>query len=417
VHDDFESIAGALSTLTSRFDPSSLDGTGARGAVRCLAEIERVAGAAKVLATARLVETGAGPGDDAFRDVDAWLASLSGTSVAAARGVVETARRVQQLPATAEALRAGSLSPTQASSVTSAAAVDPKAEHRLLAVAASSGVKGLRSECDRVVAAAASRQQEQDAYDRIRSQRALRVRSLPDGSRQLEARGPGDRIAQILAALEPYERDLFETAQTTKQVEHPEATAFDALVALAEHSARGSATDETEPTRERKKGGRPLAMVVLHVSQTAYERGWTERGGLCEIEGVGPVPVGVAHRLASDCIMKAVVTDGVDITRVAHLGRSTPAHLRTGVETRDRVCVIAGCEVDRHLEIDHNIPHAIGGPASMENLARPCHYHHDLKTRHDLRRVGPLGQQRLVTKEEFERLQQEADRGPPGTSP
>ena len=90
-------------------------------------------------------------------------------------------------------------------------------------------------------------------------------------------------------------------------------------------------------------------MVVVHVSKDAYERGWTERGERCEIEGIGPVPVGVARRLAADCIMKAVVTDGVDITRVAHLGRSIPAHLRTAVETRDPVCVIAGCEVDRHL--------------------------------------------------------------------
>ena len=147
----------------------------------------------------------------------------------------------------------------------------------------------------------------------------------------------------------------------------------------------------------------------MHVSHDAYARGHTDPGEICEIEGVGPVPVGVAHRLAADCIMKAVVTDGVDITRVAHLGRSIPSHLRTGVETRDRVCVIAGCEVDRHLEIDHNVPFTLDGPTSLENLARLCHYHHDRKTRHDLRRIGPLGQQRLVTKEEYERLQ----RGPP----
>jgi hypothetical protein len=414
VLDDFTALARALDTLTSRFDPSTLDGPAARDAVRCLAEIERVAGAAKVLATARLVETGAGPGDDSFRDVDAWLASLSGTSVAAARGVVETARRVQRLPETADALRAGDLSPTQASAVTSAAQADPNAETRLLEIATTCGVKGLRAECDRVVAAATSRRREVDAYERVRVNRALRVRSLPDGSRQLEARGPADRVAQVMAALEPFERQLFETARATKQIEHPEATAFDALVALAERSARGEcAPDDDAPVRSGRRGGRPLAMVVLHVSKDAYERGWTERGERCEIEGVGPVPVGVARRLADDCIMKAVVTDGVDITRVAHLGRSVPAHLRTAVETRDRVCVIEGCEVERHLEIDHNIPFALGGPATLENLGACCHHHHDLKTRRDLRRVGPLGRQRLVTREEFDRLRHDTDRGPP----
>ena len=154
-------------------------------------------------------------------------------------------------------------------------------------------------------------------------------------------------------------------------------------------------------------------MVVVHVSRDAYARGWTERGEICEIEGVGPVPVGVARRLAADCVLKAVVTDGIDVTRVAHVGRSIPTHLRTAIETRDRVCVIAGCEVDRHLEIDHNIPFALGGPTSLANLASLCHHHHDLKTRHDLRRVGPLGQQRLVTTEEFERLRHGAERDPP----
>ena len=183
-----------------------------------------------------------------------------------------------------------------------------------------------------------------------------------------------------MAALEPFERELFETARRNKQIEHPDATVFDALVAMAEKSACGVGTDDDScPARTQpKRGGRALAIVVLHVSKHAYERGWTERWERCELEGIGPVPVGVARRLAADCILKAVVTDGVDVTRVAHIGRSIPAHLRTAVETRDRVCVIAGCEVDRHLEIDHNEPVAIRGPTSLENLGRVCHHHHDL---------------------------------------
>ena len=127
-------------------------------------------------------------------------------------------------------------------------------------------------------------------------------------------------------------------------------------------------------------------MVIIHMSKTAYERGWTEPGETCEIEGVGPVPVAVARRMASDAILKSLVTDGVDVTRISHYGRTIPPHLRTAVETRDPVCTILGCEVSRHLEIDHNIPVAAGGLTELANLGRPCHHHHDLKTRHDLRR-------------------------------
>ena len=34
------------------------------------------------------------------------------------------------------------------------------------------------------------------------------------------------------------------------------------------------------------------------------------------------------------------------------------------------------------LEIDHVLPFAHGGPASLANLARLCHWHHYLKTHH-----------------------------------
>ncbi len=418
--DDFAAVAVALRALTRAFDPDTLDGTAAREAVGSLAEIERIAGSAKVLATGRLVQTGAGPGDDSFRDVESWLASVSGTAVGAARGVVETARRVRDLPTTSAALAEGRLSPDQAGSVAAAATADPLAEERLVSMAATSGLRGLRAECDRVVAAAASREVEVERYERVRNHRAVRARTLPDGSGAIDVRGPADRVAQVMAALEPFERELFETARRTKQIEHPEALAFDALVALAARASGGAPLAASETTAsettasERRRGGRPLAMVVLHASKRAYERGWTEPGEICEIEGIGPVPVGVARRLAADCVMKAIVTDGVDVTRVAHLGRTIPAHLRTAVEVRDRACVIAGCEVDRHLEIDHNIPVATRGPTSLTNLGRICHHHHDLKTRRDLRRVGPLGEQRLVSREEFERLERDAERGPPG---
>ena len=52
---------------------------------------------------------------------------------------------------------------------------------------------------------------------------------------------------------------------------------------------------------------------------------------------------------------------------------------------------------------DHNVPGAMRGETSLVNLGRVCHHHHDFKTRRDLRRVGPLGHQRLVTTAEYAR--------------
>ena len=384
-------------TLVGDLEPDTLSGPEARTVVEQFVELEKLAGAGRTLAVGRLDRTGAWVGDGSFRDIESWVAAIAGTTVGAARAAVGTARRVIDLPETAAAMRSGALSPAQAEHVSTAAALDPAAEQSLLDTAGHAGLKGLRLECDRV--AAAARSDEVERYERIHSQRCVRHRRFADGTGQIDVRGPLDRTAQIMAALEPYEQELFEANRAQGRLDHPDAVAFDALVQLA---AGSTEADPSRPTG-RTRAARALATVVVHVSKTAYERGMTEAGEICEIEGAGPIPVGVARRLTSDAILTALVTDGVDVTRVAHLGRTIPAHVRTAVQTRDRACVIEGCEVDRHLEIDHNVPFAEGGPTTPGNLGRVCHHHHDLKTRRDLRRVGLLGRQRLVSAAEYAR--------------
>ena len=403
---ELHSLVERARVLVGSMDPDALSGPEARTAVERFVELEKFAAAGRLLAVGRVDQTGAWVGDGSFRDLAAWLASISGTTVGAARGASDTARRLRALPASMDALRAGGLSPVQADAVSTAANADPSAELELLETAKTAGVRGLKSECDRVTAAAASRDVELERYERIRSARSLRHRRLADGSRCIEIRGPLDRTAQMMAALEPFERECFEENRKHGRAEDADAVAFDAMVRLCESSVKAS----TSP--ERTSGSRPLAMVIVHMSRAAYERGWTEPGETCEIDGIGPVPVAVARRMASDSIFKILVIDGVDVTRVSHVGRTIPAHLRTAVEVRDRVCTIVGCEVGRHLEIDHNIPVATGGRTELANLGRICHYHHDRKTRLDLRRHGPHGQQRLVTRDEYARLLAE-ERGPP----
>jgi len=112
--------------------------------------------------------------------------------------------------------------------------------------------------------------------------------------------------------------------------------------------------------------------------------------------------VSTVRRPSSDAIVKALVVKGTDVTRVVSLGRSMPAELATAIRTEQRTCSIAGCEVDRHLELDHNIPYAEGGATSRENVDPLCGHHHDLKTRHDLRRLGPPGRQRPVSVADYE---------------
>ncbi|MGZ6956767.1 MAG: hypothetical protein ACXVLO_13055, partial [Acidimicrobiia bacterium] len=185
----------------------ALDGTQARTAVETFVAIEKVAAAGKTTALARLDETGAWVGDGSHRDLPAWLAATAGVAVGAAVATTETARRLRELPATRTALRAGELSPAQADVIARAAAEDPDAETDLLAHAGHAGFRGLKIECDRVRAAARRDDVERD--EKNHRERSLVHRRREDGTGRIEIHGPLDRTAQIMAAIEPFERELF----------------------------------------------------------------------------------------------------------------------------------------------------------------------------------------------------------------
>jgi 5-methylcytosine-specific restriction endonuclease McrA len=126
---------------------------------------------------------------------------------------------------------------------------------------------------------------------------------------------------------------------------------------------------------------------------------------MCEVRGVGPIPVSVADRLSDDAILKALIVDGEDVRAVAHLGRTIPAKLRTAVEEMFPECAVEGCHVNRHLEIDHNVPISEGGPTALWNLRRLCAHHHEYKHARGLRLEGEGTRQRFVP------------RGPPPEGP
>jgi hypothetical protein len=136
---------------------------------------------------------------------------------------------------------------------------------------------------------------------------------------------------------------------------------------------------------------RPAATVLALIDHTAYVRGHTVAGETCEIVGVGPVPVATVKAMMADAFLAAVVTDGVDVYNVAHLGRTVTAHQRTALEARDPECVINGCHVDHHLEIDHVDGWAPTRITKLDRLARLCRFHHHQKTYDGYRLEGRPG--------------------------
>jgi hypothetical protein len=309
------------------------------------------------------------------------LAATTGTSVGAARATLDTTSRLASLPSTEAALRAGTLSVTQVDAIADAASVDPGAELDLLERSEHEGVRGLRNECARVKAAACV--DENERYEKVRAARSLRSWTDTGGAGRIDIRGPVDETAKVLAAIAPFEEEMFKAARAEGRHERHDALAFDAIVALAEAPIGGEAKS-------------PGVTGVVRVDHSALVRGWTEPGEVCEIVGQGPIPVAVASRFLDDCFLKAVVVDGTDVLAVSHLGRTIPARLRTAVEEMHRECDIEGCHVTTGLQIDHNQPVEEFGRTELCNLGRLCLHHHHHKHRHRLRLEGPPGRKWFV---------------------
>ncbi len=265
----------------------------------------------------------------------------------------------------------------------------------LLQAARTEGVKGLKTEAARVEASASTDQDER--YRRAIGRRFLRHRRLSDVEGMIEMRGPIDRTARVMAALEPIEHAVFEEARVGGgRWSFPRRW----------RSTRccGSPTTRRGST-ELSDGRRSPATVVVRVDRSAFGRGGTVEGEVCEIVGcrAGPGEGRAGARDRRD--HEGIITDGTDVRAVSHLGRAIPARLRTALEEMQPECVIAGCHVDRHLEIDHDQPFAAGGPTELGNLNRLCHHHHDLKTRNR----PAAGRRRAWRKRLIP-----ADRAPPG---
>lgn len=144
--------------------------------------------------------------------------------------------------------------------------------------------------------------------------------------------------------------------------------------------AGGVSKQSRAAPKKRSRDPGPRAAIHIRVDAAALRRGMTEGDEVCEIPGVGPIPVAMALELANDAFLKILVTDGTDILCVAHAGRTIPAKLRTALEERDLVCRVPHCDMSFGLEIDHRIPFAKGGPTNLENLVRICAWHHRQKT-------------------------------------
>jgi Domain of unknown function (DUF222) len=356
--------------------------------------IERLAASAKTLLTSRVDESRvwAREGDRSPAD---YLARKSGCSTGTARSDLETSRRLGGLPTTEAALRRGELSQAQAATIADAAAVNPGAEQSLVAAAGQATLVELRERANRAKVAADP--DPDTTHRRLHGQRRLRRFTDAEGAWNIQGRGTPDAGAVFNAALDPIIDEIFRAARRTGRLESRDAYTFDALVELArrargeaahdrvavdapggsaDHNSANVAVSAGGRTRSRVQRPNPSFLAVLRVDLEALKRGRVHGDELCEIAGVGSVPACVARDLLGESILKLVITSGVDVVNVTHLGRGPSAAQRIAALWTTPACANSLCSHTLAIEHDHRSPWAEVHETVLGNidrLCRPCH--------------------------------------------
>ena len=359
-------VLGRLRSLVGELDVKALDPEAAAELVEFFVEVEHLAAAGRVLPTQAVAR-----GDvwfrEGFRSAAAWMADRSGVTTGSAIAAMKMAEELAALPLLAEAFRAGRLSEAQAREIVDVAAEVPEAQEELLEAAGKLPLAGLREQCRRVRATLV--EDEAERHRRIHRGRYVRAWVDRDGAMRLSVRCAPDEGAAALAAIDARRDEIILEAWKGRFYENPEAHRADALIDLVCGAAAGGG-----------EGSAPRATVHVVVDYEALVRGYPVGGERCEVPGLGPLPVALVRRMLDDCILKVLVTKGVEITAVAHGGRTVPAHLRTALAVRDPKCIVPHCQVRRGLQEDHREPWSATRDTSLENMARLCRWHHYQKT-------------------------------------
>jgi hypothetical protein len=281
---------------------------------------------------------------------------------------LKMSERLAELPATEKKLRDGSLSLAQASICAEGAAADPGAEPKLLSIAGKGEMRRLREVKERVVAAAMD-----EAEARRRAHRDRSLRTWTQGlSTHGCFQGPTEDVAVLLAAIEPLKRQAFTAGRTAEQHEPPDAYRLDGLIELGRRAMHVGGEDSKTPGAPVTRLRVDLDRLLGHDDEAT--------GEVCEIPGVGPVPVAHASKVLPHGLLELVITDGVDVQTVVSRTRHVPEALKIAIEERDQTCKVEGCDRTEHLERHHAEDFAPNHLTTYELLGRLCELHHDLVT-------------------------------------
>jgi hypothetical protein len=113
-------------------------------------------------------------------------------------------------------------------------------------------------------------------------------------------------------------------------------------------------------------------LALLRVDLEALVRGVAEGDELFDIAGVGPVPARVARNLLGDAILKLVITKGVYVVNVTHLGRGPSAAQRIALLWTSPWCTNSRGSPTLQIQHDHRTPWPDVHETTLDNIDRLC---------------------------------------------
>ena len=307
-----------------------------------------------------------------FASTCAWLREQCNVSPGYARASVNLARRLEALPATAEAFAAGEISRPHAEVIGRAATparIDAVAEVEapLVEIARKVAPPQLRQVVERVTDAldgggGAPRANEQ--FDR----RSLHLSRTFDGMVAIDGLLDPEQGERVLAAVGAVvEKNRAPADQRSKR-----QLRADAFVDLVEVGAAHHATGP--------ESRNPPHVTIVVDLEALEDRGATDlvREIRCETAHGATLSRATLERLTCDAGIARIITQGR--SEPLDVGRSTrtisPA-LRRALIARDRGCVVPGCDrPPGWCEVHHKVPWSRGGSTNLENCELRCWRHH-----------------------------------------
>jgi hypothetical protein len=358
------------------FEPGVYETDSCARLAEALSSAARACDAAALRAAARASDAGEHR-QRGFTDARDWIAAMAGSTTSEARDALHTINAIEDTPETRDAVRAGEVSLRQAAEIARADAEAPGCEAELLELAKGGSLGPVRER-------ARARRLEVIDRDELHAKQhsARSFKHWRDGMGMVcgtFALTPDVGVPLVNRIMA--ETDRLHRAARRAGTEEPRAAfAADAVVRVC--------------NGEASPWGGVVANIVI--DWPALVRGHVHPGERSHIVGGGPIPPRVVRSMMENAFLKLVLTDGVEVQRVAHVGRHIPAELRTALELgpppafEGVTCSELGCDRRYGLEWDHKDPIANGGVTSLANLQPLCGPDHWEKTDCD-RAAGLLG--------------------------